>query len=153
MSDLLRNRTARPAIASSWTKSYLSHANGNCVEVADLPERHVGMRESKDAGGLVLRFSPEEWRALLNGAWNGKGDRIVTRERNANFCRAASRWQLATFDGIQTCMLLHSLPQCYPKITVVGASAQSGLLSVGFNNEPAVAQVGAVKTPNRIEFK
>jgi len=33
MSDLLRD-TARPAIAPSWTKSSLSHANGNCVEVA-----------------------------------------------------------------------------------------------------------------------
>ena len=53
MSDLLRD-TARPAIAPSWTKSSLSHANGNCVEVADLPERHVGMRDSKDAAGLVL---------------------------------------------------------------------------------------------------
>ena len=48
--------TSRPAIASSSTKSYLSHANGNCVEVADLPERHVGMRESKDAAGWYCDF-------------------------------------------------------------------------------------------------
>lgn len=81
MNDLLRTReTTRLAIAPSWTKSSLSHANGNCVEVADLPERQVGMRDSKDAGGLVLRFPPEEWRAFLDGVRNGEFDKFVTRQ-------------------------------------------------------------------------
>ena len=80
MSDLLRTQeTTAPAIALSWTKSSLSHANGNCVEVADLPERKVGMRDSKDADGLVLRFPSEEWRAFLDGVQNGEFDRFATR--------------------------------------------------------------------------
>ncbi len=55
MNDLLRTReTIRPATASSWTKSSLSHANGNCVEVADLPGGQVGMRDSKDVNGPIL---------------------------------------------------------------------------------------------------
>ena len=80
MNDLPRTlETIRLAIALSWTKSSLSHANGNCVEVAALPERQVGMRDSKDAGGLVLRFPPEEWRAFLDGVRNGEFDGFATR--------------------------------------------------------------------------
>ncbi len=80
MNDLLRTQEpAAPAIAVSWAKSSLSHANGNCVEVADLPERQVGMRDSKDADGLVLRFPPEEWRAFLGGIQNGEFDKFATR--------------------------------------------------------------------------
>jgi hypothetical protein len=79
MSDLLRD-TARPAIAPSWTKSSLSHANGNCVEVADLPERHVGMRDSKDAAGLVLRFPREEFRAFLAGVRKGEFDSFAAQQ-------------------------------------------------------------------------
>lgn len=56
----------------SWTKSSLSHANGNCVEVADLPGGHVGMRDSKDVSGPVLIFTPEEWHAFLYGARSGE---------------------------------------------------------------------------------
>jgi hypothetical protein len=64
----------RSSIASSWTKSSLSHANGNCVEVADLPGGQVGMRHSKDVGGPILQFPPEEWRAFLNGVRGGEFD-------------------------------------------------------------------------------
>lgn len=79
MSDLLRTEeTIRPATASPWTKSSLSHANGNCVEVADLPGGQVGMRDSKDAGGPVLQFPAEEWRAFLSGIRKGEFDIFPT---------------------------------------------------------------------------
>jgi hypothetical protein len=75
MSDLIRTQeTIEPATASTWTKSSLSHANGNCVEVADLPGRQVGMRDSKDADGPVLQFPAEEWRAFLSGVRKGEFD-------------------------------------------------------------------------------
>jgi Domain of unknown function (DUF397) len=64
--------------AVSWTKSSLSHANGNCVEVADLPGGQVGMRDSKDVSGPVLLLAPEEWRAFLRGARNGEFDSLST---------------------------------------------------------------------------
>lgn len=75
MNDLPGSRETVPsASASSWIKSSLSHANGNCVEVAHLPGDEVGMRHSKDIGGPVLRFPREEWRAFLQGARNGEFD-------------------------------------------------------------------------------
>jgi hypothetical protein len=58
----------------TWVKSSLSYANGNCVEVADLPEETIGVRNSRDAEGPVLRFTPDEWHAFLGGVRNGEFD-------------------------------------------------------------------------------
>ena len=58
----------------SWVKSSFSFANGNCVEVADLPGGHVGVRDSKNPGGQVLRFTPGEWQAFIGGVRNGEFD-------------------------------------------------------------------------------
>ena len=60
----------------SWTKSSLSFSNSNCVEVASLPNGGVGVRDSKDPSGPVLRFTPGEWRAFLGGARNGEFDQF-----------------------------------------------------------------------------
>ena len=73
-------RRDRPGTASgaglSWIKSSLSFSNGNCVEVAGLPDGGVGVRDSKDPSGPVLRFTPDEWNAFLGGACNGEFDRF-----------------------------------------------------------------------------
>jgi hypothetical protein len=55
-------------------KSSLSFANGNCVEIASLAGGQVGVRDSKDIKGPVLRFSPAEWDAFLGGVRNGEFD-------------------------------------------------------------------------------
>ena len=57
-----------------WTKSSLSLANGNCVEVAGLAGGGIGVRNSRDAGGPVLKFTPDEWYAFLGGVRNGEFD-------------------------------------------------------------------------------
>ena len=36
----------------------------------------VGIRNSRDCAGPVLRFPPEEWRAFLGGVRNGEFDRF-----------------------------------------------------------------------------
>jgi hypothetical protein len=59
-----------------WMKSSLSYANGNCVEVAGLPGNQIGVRNSRDTGGAVLRFTPDEWHAFLGGVRNGEFDRF-----------------------------------------------------------------------------
>jgi len=59
---------------SHWIKSSLSFSNGNCVEVASLPGGHIGVRDSKDAEGAVLRFTPGEWDAFLHGVRGGEFD-------------------------------------------------------------------------------
>jgi hypothetical protein len=58
-----------------WKKSSLSMNDGNCVEVASLGGGHIGVRDSKDRTGPVLRFTPDEWTAFLWGVRNGEFDR------------------------------------------------------------------------------
>ena len=65
--------SARPA----WIKSSLSYANGNCVEVSELEQGAVGVRNSRDREGPVLRFTPEEWRAFLGGVRKGEFDEFA----------------------------------------------------------------------------
>lgn len=64
----------RPGSDLHWLKSSLSFSNSNCVEVASLPAGEVGVRDSKDPEGPVLRFTPGEWHAFLGGARNGEFD-------------------------------------------------------------------------------
>ena len=59
---------------STWVKSSLSFANGNCVEVSDLPGGAIGVRNSRDSEGAVLRFTPDEWHAFLGGVRKGEFD-------------------------------------------------------------------------------
>lgn len=77
-----------------WVKSSLSFANGNCVEVAwvasslcegqgndcvqaaELPGGEIGVRNSRDSAGAVLRFTPDEWHAFIGGVRNGEFDRF-----------------------------------------------------------------------------
>jgi hypothetical protein len=57
-----------------WVKSSLSFANGNCVEVANLGAGEIGVRNSRDAQGAVLRFTPDEWHAFIGGVRQGEFD-------------------------------------------------------------------------------
>ena len=59
---------------STWVKSSLSFANGNCVEVSDQPGGAIGVRNSRDSEGAVLRFTPDEWHAFLGGVRKGEFD-------------------------------------------------------------------------------
>ena len=77
MGTTCRGPLERPSSGSYWIKSSLSYANGNCVEVANLPGGAVGVRNSKDSAGPVLRFTPREWHAFLGGVRNGEFDNIV----------------------------------------------------------------------------
>lgn len=59
-----------PGAQGSWRKSSYSGtgASGNCVEVA-LAVNEVGVRDSKNAGGPVLVFSPEAWQAFARSSF------------------------------------------------------------------------------------
>lgn len=65
-----------PEADSSWVKSSLSFSNGDCVEVASLSGGGIGVRDSKDTEGPVLRFTPDEWHAFIGGVRNGEFDRF-----------------------------------------------------------------------------
>jgi Domain of unknown function (DUF397) len=71
---MARSLAGRTVAGATWVKSSLSYANGNCVEVSDLPGGTVGVRNSRDRGGAVLHFTPDEWQAFLGGVRNGEFD-------------------------------------------------------------------------------
>ena len=62
---------------ATWIKSSLSYSNGNCVEIATLPDGMIGIRDSKNPEGPVLRFTPGEWNAFLAGALLGEFDQAA----------------------------------------------------------------------------
>jgi hypothetical protein len=60
--------------AGKWHKSTRSvEAGGHCVEVAETP-MVIGVRDSKDPNGPVLRFGPDAWQAFVAGAKGGEFD-------------------------------------------------------------------------------
>jgi hypothetical protein len=67
-----------PGEGAKWVKSSFSFANGNCVEIAKLADGRVGLRDSRDPEGPVLRFTRPEWDAFLGGVKNGEFDSMAT---------------------------------------------------------------------------
>lgn len=60
-----------------WVKANASGEQGNCVE-----QRRSGgfveVRDTKDRGrGAVLRFTPAEYAAWIDGATNGEFDHLI----------------------------------------------------------------------------
>ncbi len=67
---------------AAWRKSSRSANGGNCVQVAVAASSEEGgghviaVRDSKDRGGPVLTFAPDEWRAFAAGVRAGEFDRL-----------------------------------------------------------------------------
>ncbi|MEU6554905.1 DUF397 domain-containing protein [Streptomyces sp. NPDC046915] len=50
-----------------WRKSsYSGDEGGNCVEVAELPEATVAVRDSKNTTGPILSFEPAAFSSFLD---------------------------------------------------------------------------------------
>ncbi|MFF3665521.1 DUF397 domain-containing protein [Microtetraspora malaysiensis] len=60
--------------SAAWRRSERSGVNGNCVEVAELPDGQIGVRDSKNPDGPVLVFTPGEWDAFIGGVKDGEFD-------------------------------------------------------------------------------
>jgi hypothetical protein len=60
----------------TWRKSTFSGLNGGCVEIADLDDGRVAVRDTKHNGsGPTLIFTPHEWDMFILGAKAGEFDR------------------------------------------------------------------------------
>ena len=68
-----------PNSALTWTKASASTANGNCVELAVLPDGYVAMRDSKDPNGPRLKFSPTAFTQFADGMRDGVFDALFNR--------------------------------------------------------------------------
>jgi hypothetical protein len=60
----------------TWrTSSYTNGGNGECVEVAELPDGSRAVRDTKDGGrGPVLLCREAEWSAFTHGVKGGQFD-------------------------------------------------------------------------------
>ena len=59
-----------------WVKASRSAQQGDCVEQRRHDDR-IEVRDSKDRSGPVLRFTPAEFAAWLDGAKRGEFDHLV----------------------------------------------------------------------------
>lgn len=57
---------------AAWRKSSFSGELGNCVEVADLSDGEVAVRNSRHPEGPALVFTPAEWTAFVAGVVHGE---------------------------------------------------------------------------------
>jgi hypothetical protein len=67
--------TALPTL--KWQKSRRSNPSGNCVEMAELPDGGIAVRNSRDPDGPALIYTLEEIAAFLAGARDGDFDNLV----------------------------------------------------------------------------
>jgi hypothetical protein len=64
---------ARDVTGLTWRKSTKSDMTGsNCVEVAELGDGAVALRDSNQPTRPDLRFTASEWRAFVDGVRNGE---------------------------------------------------------------------------------
>ncbi|MEU0248275.1 DUF397 domain-containing protein [Streptomyces sp. NPDC006235] len=61
----------------TWVKSRRSAMEGNCVEMAALPDGAVAVRNSRDPEGPALIYTRDEIVAFLAGARGGDFDALV----------------------------------------------------------------------------
>ncbi|WP_431970241.1 DUF397 domain-containing protein [Nocardia sp. bgisy134] len=71
--------TTTHKITSAWRKSsYSGPSGGNCVEVAEVSNGLVAVRNSRDPEGAVLFYTRPEIDAFVRGAKAGEFDDLTS---------------------------------------------------------------------------
>jgi hypothetical protein len=65
-----------------WQKSWRSNPNGECVELAALPNGEIAVRNSRFPAGPVLLYTQAEITAFVAGAKDGDFDNLVNGTTN-----------------------------------------------------------------------
>jgi hypothetical protein len=136
-----RGRQGRPGSDLSWVKSSLSFANGNCVEVASLPNGEIGVRDSKNSEGPVPRFTSDVWRAFLGGVRNGEFDSFghiwpLRKRRRSDFnIKLSGKANLDSFQSIkfdyrlkwQNCIRPYesAISRCYTSLSTLHSAMRA----------------------------
>ncbi|MFF3946049.1 DUF397 domain-containing protein [Streptomyces sp. NPDC001902] len=63
---------ARDLTEARWVKSSKSPYRTDCVEVAELADGAVAIRDSNNRALPPLRFTPQEWTAFREGVRDGE---------------------------------------------------------------------------------
>jgi hypothetical protein len=65
-----------------WHKSRYSNPDGSCLEVAELPNGSIAIRNSRYPNGPALIYTQAEMKAFLLGAKEGEFDYLVQPTRS-----------------------------------------------------------------------
>jgi len=72
------NGTPASSITSAkWVKSASSNAQGACVELAQLPDGEIALRNSRHPEGPALVYTQAEIAAFVAGAKSGEFDHMT----------------------------------------------------------------------------
>jgi hypothetical protein len=73
-----RNGTSATDLGGvTWQKSRRSNSSGNCVEMAQLPDGEIAVRNSRHPDGPALVYTRAEITALILGAKDGDFDNLI----------------------------------------------------------------------------
>ncbi len=61
-----------PLTGVVWRKSRYSNPSGNCVELAELADGRIAVRNSRYPGGLALIYPRAEMAAFIHGTKQGE---------------------------------------------------------------------------------
>ncbi len=70
--------TACPVTGVTWGKSTYSNPCGSCVEVAQLADGRIAVRNSRDPGGPAMIYPRAEMAAFIHGITVGEFDDTTT---------------------------------------------------------------------------
>jgi hypothetical protein len=77
MSHIYNGMPASSLTDVTWEKSHYSNPNGECVEVAVLPNGEIAIRNSRYPSGPALVYTRAEIIAFLAGAKGGEFDHVL----------------------------------------------------------------------------